>query len=110
MALQTRPIIIHAGDGSNETRTARLAVCICTTERWIVFQIEGQTHFHLQCPNCATSFCPHGVCEKDEEKPQVDQGVDTKPKVGEWKCDQCGMINPNADERCRSCFTEANER
>jgi len=48
-------------------RKAKQAVCDCGGETFIVFQIEGHNHFHLQCDQCGSSFCPQaGACRNDE--------------------------------------------
>lgn len=29
---------------------------------FMVYQIEGQNHYHLQCVDCNMSYCPTGTC------------------------------------------------
>ena len=52
----------------NVKRKGKLAVCSdCDNREWIVFQLDGQDHFHLQCSMCGTSYCPLGKCGEEEQ-------------------------------------------
>ncbi len=54
--------IVDAGDGSNESRKAFIARCPdCGSTSFMVWQIEGHGHFHLECHTCHVSFCPAGT-------------------------------------------------
>lgn len=52
-------IEIESEDG--EVRKADMARCSCGWSWFMVFQIRGQDHFHLQCSACNTTFCPFGA-------------------------------------------------
>ena len=41
---------------------AHAALCGCESDVFYLFQIVGQTHFHIQCAQCEQSYCPFGVC------------------------------------------------
>ncbi len=61
--LQFQNVEVEARDGSGEVRQAKVAQCAaCESQHFIVWQILNQDHFHLQCANCGTSFCPKGQC------------------------------------------------
>ena len=54
--------VVTASNG--EQKRAKVAKCsTCGNETWAVFQIEGQTHLHLSCEFCGTSYCPDGACQ-----------------------------------------------
>lgn len=59
---------------SGEQRQALFARCECGTENFLIFQIAGQKHFHIQCSGCEESFCPFGACEEDHT--QTSRGRD----------------------------------
>jgi hypothetical protein len=43
--------------------TAYVATCSCSnSDLFTVFQVAGQNHFHIECAQCETSFCPFGAC------------------------------------------------
>lgn len=47
--------------GEEIKKEALLAVCDkCDNREWIVFQIKGHDHFHLQCSICGETSCPKG--------------------------------------------------
>jgi hypothetical protein len=54
-------VTVKEDDGVGKAHSARLAKCDrCNEDKFLVFQIEGQTHFHLQCFVCGKAFCPAG--------------------------------------------------
>lgn len=60
--MRSKLITVFAGDG--RTAQATMPICECGERLWEIFQLEGFTHFHLQCHACGTNHCPGG-CEKD---------------------------------------------
>jgi hypothetical protein len=42
-------------------KNARVLRC-CDQDHFVLFQLEGQTHLHLQCAWCAMSYCPDNTC------------------------------------------------
>ena len=69
--LKFTKVVVRAGDGSNKERDAMLASCSkCGCTNFMVFQIFGDNHPHLQCVRCDTSYCTdeHGHKEKLDEK------------------------------------------
>jgi hypothetical protein len=59
--------VVAAREGDEQQRDAMAAVCECgphySNDRFHVFQIAGQNHFHLQCSRCGTSYCPQQECQ-----------------------------------------------
>ncbi len=48
-------------EGEKFERTGKLAVCdVCDSQEFIVFQLDGHDHLHLQCAVCRKSYCPKG--------------------------------------------------
>lgn len=63
--MKTLQITVTGTDSRGRAISAPAAVAICPDcecEQWIVFQIKGQNHPHLQCATCGVSFCPNGSC------------------------------------------------
>lgn len=60
--MKTRPVRAKsATDGS--VHDAKVAVCDCGGETFHLFQVEDQQHWHFQCVNCVTVYCPlQGAC------------------------------------------------
>jgi hypothetical protein len=56
-----RDTVTSGVDGTQSV--AQIAMCeACDGMEWCVFQLEGQTHVHLQCTRCGASYCPQGTC------------------------------------------------
>lgn len=52
---------VIARDGTGHKVKAKIAQCAqCDGLAFGTFQIEGHDHFHLQCVDCGTSYCPQG--------------------------------------------------
>jgi hypothetical protein len=73
-AIERGHLVLTAGTATDGTTGAvqpcRWAFCDCHGERgrgghFLVFQVDGQTHLHLQCVDCGTSFCPGGIHATD---------------------------------------------
>jgi hypothetical protein len=63
-----RNIEVKSPDPRMGKKRAKQAVCDCGHDLFVVFQIEGQNHFHLQCESCGSSHCPMGGgCHADED-------------------------------------------
>lgn len=44
-------------------QTATLYCCPdCKTDRFIVYQVDGHDHHHIECVKCKASFCFGGEC------------------------------------------------
>lgn len=64
ISMKTVERTVTSDDG--EKKKASFAECSeCGYGLFLVFQIEGQSHLHLQCSCCGTSFCSIGECEKE---------------------------------------------
>jgi hypothetical protein len=51
------------GDYEAPVKQAYLATCACNrSDVFHVFQLMGMDHFHIQCAECETSFCPSDLC------------------------------------------------
>lgn len=48
------------GDPDAPEQRGVIATCECGDKRFLVFQLDGQDHFHLECFTCSTSYCPQG--------------------------------------------------
>lgn len=59
--------LVRSGE-TGEERTALFANCQCGSENFLLFQISGHRHFHIQCAGCEESYCPFGACEDDHAK------------------------------------------
>ena len=89
---------------------AHLAVCSCgDSDMFHIFQVAGQTHFHIECVQCETSYCPFGACQLPD-KPRVINPV--HEEGGQWYFwDETGVYRygpyPNEltahDERKKYC-------
>lgn len=54
--------VVSAVDGKRvRAKIAQCEACGCMI--FGAWQIDGQDHFHLQCIECNTSYCPQGRCE-----------------------------------------------
>lgn len=51
-----------------------LLECSCGSRNFSVWQIHGQTHHHIECVNCHTSYCSGGECSKEDEDGQASRG------------------------------------
>lgn len=48
-------------DSTGATHAAQLVRCDhCDGNVFVVFQVLGMRHFHLQCAQCGESYCPAG--------------------------------------------------
>lgn len=56
--------LVRSGE-TGEQRVALFANCQCGSENFLLFQISGHKHFHIQCAGCEESYCPFGACEDD---------------------------------------------
>ncbi len=57
---------------------AHIATCSCVEgESFRIFQVAGQSHFHIECIDCETSYCPFGACTIPARSPVFESG-------GEW--------------------------
>lgn len=55
---------ITTHNNKGEHKPALLAQCgRCGSEQFVVFQIEGQDHIHLQCGDCGYTYCESGKCD-----------------------------------------------
>ena len=64
MSLTTRHDEVRSRtDGRLEP--ARVLSC-CGQDLFMVYQIEGDPHLHLQCASCTESYCPSGDCRATE--------------------------------------------
>lgn len=61
MPLEFREEIV----GSTEGKVGARVAFHCNQPFFYVYQVHTQTHFHLQCGVCDTSFCP-GDCDAEE--------------------------------------------
>lgn len=53
--------------------TAFMATCSCSSsDLFTVFQVAGQSHFHIECAQCETAFCPFGTCNVMAHVPERD--------------------------------------
>jgi Fe2+ or Zn2+ uptake regulation protein len=53
-------------DRYGRQRAAMLFTCDeCRCAHFLIYQISGQDHFHLQCTRCGTSFCQGRSCNTD---------------------------------------------
>ena len=52
------------GRGSFKKTGATFASCDCGAKLWRVFQLDGDSHFHIECASCKTAQCPSGVCHQ----------------------------------------------
>lgn len=60
--MEFRQATVH--DQHGRAHPAYVAACrACGCEKFYVFQLSGQNHFHLQCVKCGESYCPFGACE-----------------------------------------------
>jgi hypothetical protein len=61
-ALKLQEIQVQTTNG--EPHQAVLGRCgECDSDVFHVFQLEGQSHMHIQCNQCLVSFCPGGQCQ-----------------------------------------------
>lgn len=61
-------IVVTDMHGSD--KPALMAVCECGNNTFVVFQLEGQDHPHLQCAMCDETYCEKGEgCESVEPEP-----------------------------------------
>ena len=61
--MKTRDDTVRAAVPPFEIRPAHILVCeVCNGETWICFVLDGDAHAHFQCAQCATSYCPDGLC------------------------------------------------
>lgn len=59
--MKLEKVIVREDGGVGASHSARIAKCDrCSEDKFYVFQLEGQTHFHLQCVVCGMAFCPAG--------------------------------------------------
>lgn len=61
----TTPVIQRAEVTSGVTGEkvpANILRCACGQALFYCWQIEGQDHWHLECRECSTSYCPQGAC------------------------------------------------
>ncbi len=72
MPMRFERIEVTAQDGSGIKKVAEKLLCedcardkTCAADTFVVFRIEGQSHFHLQCADCGTSYCPGGECSPE---------------------------------------------
>lgn len=52
------------GRGSFKKTGCVVARCDCGAKLWRVFQLDGDTHFHIACASCGTAQCPTGKCHQ----------------------------------------------
>lgn len=56
--MYTRQISVLAREGDPDLAEANLAICSeCRSETFYIFQLVSETHTHLQCTKCDTSYC-----------------------------------------------------
>jgi len=58
---------------SGDRQDAYRAVCVCGSEKFRLFQIKTQTHFHIECGLCHESYCPGGNCAVAQEIPDEEK-------------------------------------
>jgi len=82
--VKTRPIELKSlADGA--LARAELFICeACGGELFLIYQIEGHKHPHLQCAECGASYCTG-----EEEWAVIPPPADTS----NWKCRGCGCTN-----------------
>ncbi len=70
--MKVRNIEVGSQNRHTGKRKAKQAICDCGHDLFVVFQIEGQNHFHLQCDSCGNSHCPlSGGCTMEEHEDDI---------------------------------------
>ncbi len=67
MSMNFKEITVHSHRHDVESRMGVQATCGCGGEAFGVFQILGQSHPHLQCVACGSSYCLGGQCEPEDD-------------------------------------------
>lgn len=57
---------VQVVDMDGVSRKARQPICPCGCDLFLIFQLESQNHWHIQCSACGDSYCPSGVCEREK--------------------------------------------
>lgn len=58
-------------ENGGPTVVAQWGTCTCASEEFHFYVVSGSGHFHIECIDCETAYCPTGVCT-----PTKDNGRD----------------------------------